>query len=1822
MFARIAFICMGDSSDPSVRRSERINKSKRPHHLRDFIVEECEEPIAKSPRIGEPKSTIDLSQVTIQSESEEMSLQNIEQLIVELTASQKETSDKIDTKHEDLVNILNSTKEELNGKVAELTTKIDVLQQRLNTAPDKPNGNGSQEEHPVAFNVNIEPPEVPIGRSGSTLSINSVESVELITRQISQSISSALGSHKKLISLPKFNGDADKWPQFFAQFERTTSREQYTTEDNVTRLEQALEGRAKDLVSSLLIHHTNVPRIMERLRSRFGMPEQLVDTQLIAIRKFEAIAEDQLHRIVPFADKVMNLKNFLESAGCEDHLSSPSLLKELEAKLPYRERITWGGYSMSLRPPTVKEFSDWLIILADQIHRINLKDGSDQKKKTKLLMHLSEDQSTCCLCDDRHGLERCRRFSEMCYDDKWFTAKKHKLCFCCLEPMHHLYQCSSKAPCGINGCKAMHHKMLHNETSNKPMNPDATIFNPTTMFSCQNRSRSVLFKILPVNVSGPKGTVQTFALVDDGSSVTLMNRDIAEKIGAAGTKGNLRLRWFGNIGSNEEVLVTNVKIGGAFNGAKNFPMSNVHVVSDLKLPNQTLDINKLHPKFHSMKRLPIQEFSNVTPTILIGLDNAHLGVNRDKPRSTLSGPIVCMTKLGYVVYGPTDQPVMETPEAVAYLANSNDDNEDLHELVKLHFSTEEFGTNNSKCLKSKDEERGNEILESTTKKLHGRFESGLLWKEKVQCFPNNLPMAIKRLESCERKMARDKEYKDAYMKTMAEYFIKGYAKVLSSEEISNPKGPVWYLPHFGIINPIKSKFRLVFDAAAEYNGVSLNSKLLSGADTNQPLIKILSQFREKRFAVCADIREMFHQIQIREQDKDAQRFVFRDDPKKPVNICRMEVMTFGSTCSPATAQHVKNLNAKNFMEENATAAQAIINKHYVDDYVDCFSTEEEAIQISLEVRRIHKEAGFELRGFTSNSEKVSVALCEERLPTDSGKRNMDNGAPNDKILGLSWNVKKDCFTFDIRLHKINPKISEGSRYPTKREYLSILMSVFDPFGFIADFMISMKILLQRIWKTGIGWDDIIPEEYQPAWSSWIHELKKCQAFQIPRCMSNDMFQAESIEWHTMVDASESAFAAVCYVRLIFSNGSAALCFVAGKTKAAPLKHLSVPRLELQAALLGVRLATTFRELQTFKVDKQFYWSDSKTVLFWIKDEKRRYRQFVANRVSEILDSSSASDWRWVSSQNNVADDATRLSFSPTFKEQSRWIAGPDWLQKGEWPNQPVELQTDLVSDEVLPDNATRILLHVSTPLLNLSNYSDWLKLRRHLAWLLRFVDYIRQKKKASRTSNLLASELQRSEMFLCRLVQRECYSDEFEALTRGKTISRKSSLFRMLPYLDEEHVMRVFGRIDNAPNLPLFTKRPIILPKYHHLTKLIVQSYHQSCAHQFDDMIVAEVRRKYWISGIKVLVKQIKRSCNACKIFNARPEQPLMGQLPYERLTPFVRPFSHTGVDYFGPVTISIGRRQEKRWVALFTCLTIRAVHVEISQDLSSDAFILCLKNFMNLRGVPTVLYSDNGSNFVGAKNEIIRSAEFVGQCGIQNATSEKGIKWKFNNPGDPAAGGCWERLVQAIKRVLKRIMKDVSPRVETLRSFLIEAANIVNSRPLTHVPISSEEEDPLTPNSFLLGCPNSIQTPGPTDEKLWCLRKQWRILNGLKNHFWRKWINEYLPDLTRRSKNFERVDPLKCGDIVIICDEDVAPRNWLKGMIVEVCEAKDGQVRSVIVRANGKHIKRSASKLAKLDISNPVNDEELLGEGCHFGNSTSCSLTENNSNNTKLSVV
>lgn len=552
----------------------------------------------------------------------------------------------------------------------------------------------------------------------------------------------------------------------------------------------------------------------------------------------------------------------------------------------------------------------------------------------------------------------------------------------------------------------------------------------------------------------------------------------------------------------------------------------------------------------------------------------------------------------------------------------------------------------SPTIQSKEIERANKILEETCKLKDGRFEVGLLWKSDNIVLPNNRQMALRRMQCFERQLIRDTEFGEAMRAKMRENIRKGYLRVLTEEEANTRTDRTWYLPVFAVMNPHKKKWRLVYDAAASSDGVSLNSELLKGPDLLNSLSGILWRGREGKVAVAGDIEEMFPQIKIRAEDADSQRVLFQLDANEPPKELRLDVVSFGSRSSPASAEYVKNVNASRFADEFPRAMRSIRKNHFVDDKYDSYSSTSEAIKVSREVKAIHQAGGFKMRNWVSNSVEVMTALIGEATQQSTISLNRDIES-TDKILGLYWNTEQDIFVFNLNLVRVEPCILNPNRVPSKRETLKVIMSVFDPHGFAAPVTVRGRILMQEMWRAGIEWDEKLNEELAGKWKLWLSDLEEVKAIQVPRCFSEMLFKADEVQLHTFVDASELACCALSFLR-VRKNENVNVVFVASKCKVAPKSYVSVPRLELEAARIGVCLADSIKAELTVRINRSFFWTDSRTSLAWIQSDHRRYNQYVANRVSRILETSTIAQWHWIAGKENVADEATKRSTSEIF----------------------------------------------------------------------------------------------------------------------------------------------------------------------------------------------------------------------------------------------------------------------------------------------------------------------------------------------------------------------------------------------------------------------------------------------------------------------------------------------------------------------------------------------------------------------------------------------
>jgi len=411
-------------------------------------------------------------------------------------------------------------------------------------------------------------------------------------------------------------------------------------------------------------------------------------------------------------------------------------------------------------------------------------------------------------------------------------------------------------------------------------------------------------------------------------------------------------------------------------------------------------------------------------------------------------------------------------------------------------------------------------------------------------------------------------------------------------------------------------------------------------------------------------------------------------------------------------------------------------------------------------------------------------------------------------------------------------------------------------------------------------------------------------------------------------------------------------------------------------------------------------------------------------------------------------------------------------------------------------------------------------------------------------------------------------------------------------FLDDDQLLRIRGRAEN-----LCPQQQIVLPYGHYVTRLIVNWYHRQMHHTMHEACINRIRGIYYIPRLRVLYKSARRACQRCRNDNASPKPPLMAQLPIARVAAYQRPFTYVGIDYFGPILVTVGRRKEKRWGVIFTCLTVRAVHLEIAHSLDASSCIMCIRNFFNRRGTPREIFTDNGTNFKASEKVICEELPRVDFDEVYRSFDT--IKWSFNPPAAPHMGGAWERLIGSIKRVLSAICPAMKFTSESLQSALWEIEFIINSRPLTFVSLDTNDDEAITPNHLLLG---SVSGYKPIFDNNLSVRCMWQSTQLFADHFWKRWVREYVPDLARRGKWYAKQPPLTIGSVVLIVDENLPRNTWPKGIVTDVVLAKDQQVRSATIKTAHGILRRPVTKLTVLNVGkiegNPDAGEPSLPGG------------------------
>lgn len=926
---------------------------------------------------------------------------------------------------------------------------------------------------------------------------------------------------------------------------------------------------------------------------------------------------------------------------------------------------------------------------------------------------------------------------------------------------------------------------------------------------------------------------------------------------------------------------------------------------------------------------------------------------------------------------------------------------------------------------------------------------------------------------------------------------------------------------------------------------------------------------------------MYRQILIDPRDANYQRILWTDHPANPVKSYQLVTVTYGTASAPFLALRVIQ---QLIQDEGATFPLAVPVLHdniYVDDVL--FGADDIPMlrQTRDQVRALLQQGKFQLRKWASNSPILLRDIAEEDHGLTSDKQLRSDEQL--KILGISWNPAADKFRFRVSLPLDIPT--------TKRSILSNIAKLFDPLGWSTPAIVTAKIFLQRLWQVKLNWDEQLPSHLQGQWESIQLSLSALNDLSIDRWTQ---FGSDTVkcEIHGFSDASTAAYAAVIYLRLTSISGQTESRLLIGKSKVAPIKSQSIPRLELSAAVLLSRLIECVRTTLSLTSAPCYCWTDSTVVLAWIHQHSSKWKTFVANRVSEIQSRLPFAVWRHVPTDDNPADCASRGIDGSRLHVHGLWWRGPAWLRlsRSEWPT-----LMEAAQETTLETSPARTV-HLTKPKAPwdlASKFSSWPLLIRVTAYVLRFVARLRRSTdhllERAGSPALSANECRLAREFWLKRIQEEVFPAERETLLQKKSLSSKSALLALHPFVGEDKLIRVGGRLTNAP-LSFPIKYPVILAS-HPLVNLIIRHAHLRSLHAGPQLTLATIRREFWILRARDAVKSVIHRCVTCTPERATAPMQLMGSLPCVRVSKPARAFLHCGVDYAGLVLIraSSGRgiASRKTYISVFVCMASRAVHLELVEGYSTSAFMGAFSRFCARRGLPQSMYSDNGTTFVGAERELTSAFRAATRDpNLLNRLAADNIEWHFIPPSAPHSGGLWEAGVHSMKHHIRRVPGDHTFTFEEFATLLCNIEACLNSRLLAPLTDTMDDYEPLTPGHFLIGAALTAH-PEPSmlnvsENRL----SRWQLVRQLTERFWKLWQTDYINTLQQRAK-WRRVakDIIKIGQLVLLKNSGLSPCKWEMGRIIQCHAGPDGLIRVVTIQTAASAYKRPISKICLLPI-------------------------------------
>ncbi|XP_063979920.1 uncharacterized protein LOC135163945 [Diachasmimorpha longicaudata] len=1514
-------------------------------------------------------------------------------------------------------------------------------------------------------------------------------------------------------TLPTFNGEYEHWLTFKGEYEATIhSQSDLSNADKLSYLRRCLTGPALDKIRMIPITENNYNRAWTILTDTYSDDRLIISRHYKLLLNFPKQLEETAANLTKLVDDTRQHIELLKTMDVE--INDETIVAIVENVL---HSTTSDAWEETLKRGIFPKSKDLLDFLSQRASRLTVRDSNKQKKDHKSEVHAPKNNikrsyakafvtttdRKCSVCSqDQHPLYKCKKFREMSVNGRIQMVNKHAFCPNCLRAGHDKDGCPSKHMCWV--CDERHNTLIH------PGSENITVINV---------------------MNSKKGLIRARILLDTCSTTNFMTEKLANQ---------LKLE----------------------KKAYSIPVSGINGLTTYTKHQITATIKSTTSKYQrTLTFLTIPTIASLVPSQSLTRDEIKLPKNLKLADPTFylpgpiemllgSGPTLALLCVGqYVV--PPDLYLQKTQLGWIVGGSSTPSSSQLKQqnfCLSADFNLEKFWAleeiPTQKFLSPEEQLAEKHYIDNYSRDSEGRYIVSLPFKQNHQRLSASREIALKRLKSLERKFNRQPDMKEQYTAVLAEYLSLNHMTQVEYDD-----GTGFYLPHHAVIKEasLTTKIRVVFDGSARTtDGISLNSALMVGPTIQDDIFSLLTRFRFHKYVLTGDIEKMYRQFLIKPEDRKYQKILWYDNDNQIITY-QLNTVTFGLSAAPFLAIRSLHQLAQDHAQKYPVAARILRQDMYVDDLLTGFPTQEEAREAQCQISQCLQQAGLNIRQWASND----MSLLQHLPAADIHKHLHFDNDQTLKALGVFWHSQADAIHYSVK-----PIIN--STTVTKRIILSHVASLFDPMGLLGPIILLAKSIIQKLWVDKLNWDESVPTSIHTLWTNFCDELPKINQLQFSRNVL--ITDRESIELHGFCDASERGYGACIYVRSSNKRGDINTSLLCSRSRVAPLKTISIPRLELCGAKTLVQLYTTVKRAIKLPIFKTIFWTDSMVALHWISSPPHQLKTFVANRVSAIQQGSPGIEWRHVKSEDNPADALSRGQLPSELITNDLWHKGPLWLQHAEstWHWKPVQ---QLSED---PEMKVATCLHTSPDFYLFKYYSSWIKLRRHVAIWRRYFQFLKGETPAR--GHITVEELTEAKLSIIKVIQPNTFQEEFKGLASNRADTPYTGKFKPLaPFIDSHGILRVGGRLQKA-NISFDQKHPILLPKNHHITNIIIQEEHSTRMHPGVQTTLHCLRRQFWLSDGRAQVRKIIRQCIPC--LRARPPVPQypMGILPTTRVNATTRAFTHVGVDYCGPFQVKEtkyrNRASIKVYVAVFVCLAVKAVHLEVVSDLTTEAFLGALRRFIGRRGKPVIIQSDNGTNFVGANNELQKIIAHIHKSDnnhkITSEMTAKGIDWRFSPPLAPHFGGIWEAAVKSFKHHLRRVIGAQLLTLEQFSTLTTEIEGILNSRPLYAVSTDPNDLAALTPSHFLIG-EELTSLPEHDLQHVKVNRlSPWQHIQQMRQHFWNRWHKEYLNELNMKRKWSSGSHNITTGTMVLLRDDNIPSMQWKIGRIIETHPGKD----------------------------------------------------------------